>query len=625
MLAPSQQWAIQVDVTNRCLRDCSNCTRSLSHAREPFDMSLDTFEAAMNALKDFPTVSPPNPHRQNFGVKVVGLIGGEPTLHPDFWELCHIAIQALPARRNRGLWTSVASYAKCQYVRDHFAYINFNPHWPASKHHPVLVAIRDVIADEKQMWELIDRCPYQSIWASSITPKGFFFCEIAGALDMVFNGPGGNPIEPGCWALSLDHFRDQMERWCPRCGGAIPMNTSRHRADKERLDDISPSNLKALAKLGSPRIHRGRYVLFDSEKYSLETEHPDNPLDYIARPETKCQMTLCSEPQQPKKIPGCLFVLESFRRHMDNGRWLFQLGMQEQGYLAVGGGVPNPGYDSIDVAEVMERFKPPVVMFWPRYEWDPEEWGGTEVLPEHCFRNWECLLEMPDVLRVMVFHDAGSARPEQKRWHEAFRPHVYLTWYDKEAVAALAPHVPIEKMLRTHHLVDATSAPVIRERALVGAVSGAYVPDIYPLRTRAAQAAVAGLLGNDVDYLGHPGYHQAGTASTEYVRRLSRYRVALCTASSYKFALRKIFEATLAGCVVVTDLPDKEHVPRIDANLVRVSPDIPVDELRDLVHSLSDDWDLETQRRHARRCAEYYDWRAVTERLATELSSWESR
>lgn len=285
MIPTSSQWAIQVDVTNKCNKACSNCTRSLAHVHTPFFMTPPEYKKALEAFVDFPTQSTPNP--TNCGVKVIGMIGGEPTLHPQFDELCDIFSDVIPGRHHRGLWTSNAACARA----NEFGYVNLNLHNPPSVHHPILTAIRDLIVDEERMWQLIDKCPFQRIWAGSVTPKGYFFCEVAGSLDMVFNGPGGKPVEPGCWRRPLEHFEDQIHLWCPRCGGAVPMGKSRKRMDAEQADDISSSNLCLLRKLGSPRVAAGRYYLFDPRSYNERTEVSVNPLDYMAPPKASCSST----------------------------------------------------------------------------------------------------------------------------------------------------------------------------------------------------------------------------------------------------------------------------------------------------------------------------------------------
>lgn len=316
---------------------------------------------------------------------------------------------------------------------------------------------------------------------------------------------------------------------------------------------------------------------------------------------------------------GILFGLESFRRHMDNGRWLFQLGMEQAGYLTAGGEMPPPGIDATNVREIVQRFEPRVVIFWPRYEWDPGEWGGCEVTPAHCFDEWEYLLERDDILRVAVFHDAGSARKEQVRWHQEFRPHVYLTWYHPQSVVDLAPHVPYGSIVRTYHVVDPATTPVVRERDGGIVISGAYVPDVYPLRTRACLAVADGTLGPRAVRLEHPGYAQTGTRSHEFAVELAKYRVAVCTASSYKFALRKIFEATAAGCRVVTDLPTYDHLPEIDGNLIRVRSDVSIADLRAICEEGCEAWDLDRQLHFAKAALWRYDWRREARYLADTL------
>jgi hypothetical protein len=278
MIPPREQWCIQIDVTNACPRACSNCTRLAAHARAPFFMTVDGFARAVEAVRDFPAESPPDAHGRR---KLIGLIGGEPLVHPQFAELCRIMAGAIPARGRRGLWTGLrwAGHAHRAIVRRTFGYVNQNLHTSPCVHQPVLVAIRDVIRQPSRMWELIDACELQRKWSSAITPKGFFFCEVAAAMDLVFEGPGGLAIEPGCWRHDLARCQEQIERWCPQCGVCLPLAGRR---DSEGVDDISRSNLDALRELGSPRVKRGDYVLFDPSRYD-EREHRAGwrPLDYL--------------------------------------------------------------------------------------------------------------------------------------------------------------------------------------------------------------------------------------------------------------------------------------------------------------------------------------------------------
>lgn len=273
MIAPRYQWCQQIDVTNACNRACSNCTRLVGHAREPFYMSESQFYEAAFALREFPEQSPANAPDPDVPHKVIGVIGGEPLMHPEFARLCAVMRAVIPDRRRRGLWTGLdwPRTRHAHVVHQTFGYVNNNRHETRCEHSPVLVAIGEVIDDPEERKRLIDNCWLQRKWAGTITPKGFFFCEVAGALDMAFNGPGGLPIDPECWRRPLDDFATQIETWCERCG--IAMNLS-GRLDNEGVDDITPENIKLLRD--SPRVQAGRYVIYDGESSTVA-----NPWRYL--------------------------------------------------------------------------------------------------------------------------------------------------------------------------------------------------------------------------------------------------------------------------------------------------------------------------------------------------------
>jgi len=277
MKAVMEQWAVQIDVTNACHLQCSNCTRASAYVREPFFMDVETFRLAIECTKTFLTESVPDVEHRH---KVIGMIGGEPTLHPDFVQLAEVMEALIPDKAARGLWTSQGKpYDKHRGVIGRvFGYQNRNTHMGAhtSYHQPVLVAAKDLIPDEKKMWPYLQKCWLQNCWCGSVTPKGVFFCEVAGALDMIFDGPGGLPIEPYWWNRSLLDFHEQAERWCPRCGVAIPLPG---RLDRQHKDDISPSNLKALQAMG---IKTTRAVPFNCQGYSpAKYQGSWNPRKYM--------------------------------------------------------------------------------------------------------------------------------------------------------------------------------------------------------------------------------------------------------------------------------------------------------------------------------------------------------
>ena len=241
---------IQIEVTNDCFLRCANCTRFIGHHRQPFYMTLDEIEQAFDSLEGYPGS--------------IGMMGGEPTMHPDFAEICRIYERRIPDRRKRELWTAGYRWEEYKDII-HAVFdedlIAFNDHTNEDvAHQPLLVAIDEVVEDKELMWKIIDNCWIQRRWSASINNKGAFFCEIAASMDAVFDGPGGWPVEKGWWDKDPKDFKDQMERYCVSCSAPLPMQTSNH---KDKKDTMSPGNAVRLAVLKSPKMISDRYRIAD--------------------------------------------------------------------------------------------------------------------------------------------------------------------------------------------------------------------------------------------------------------------------------------------------------------------------------------------------------------------------
>jgi hypothetical protein len=214
-------------------------------------MDLDTVKKAIDSLEGCPSN--------------IGIMGGEPTLHPKFAEICKIMQEMVPEKGRRQLWTNGykwKEYEKIIYETFHPYNIIYNEHNDPAEglHQPLLIAADDLIEDKKLMWKLINNCWIQNRWSASITPKGCFFCEVAAAQDFLFDGPGGYPIEKGWWDKTPEDFIDQVRRYCPQCSAAIPMPRVSSHAD---FDFVSESNLRRLEEAGSPRRLKGKIKIFD--------------------------------------------------------------------------------------------------------------------------------------------------------------------------------------------------------------------------------------------------------------------------------------------------------------------------------------------------------------------------
>ena len=244
---------IQIEVTNVCNLQCSNCTRFIGHYRKPFFMDLAAVEKALASLDGYE-------HQ-------IGIMGGEPTLHPQFREICVLMEKMVPNRRQRSLWTNGYRWNEYKDLIDRVfnsENVIYNDHkdLEVGKHQPLLVAAEEILDDRELMWRLIGNCWIQWRWAASITPKGGFFCEVAAALDYLFDGPGGYPLEKGWWDKNPNEFLDQVKRYCPKCSAAIPMERVDAHAD---YDLVSKKNAGRLEALESPKYKRGNYKIFDKK------------------------------------------------------------------------------------------------------------------------------------------------------------------------------------------------------------------------------------------------------------------------------------------------------------------------------------------------------------------------
>src|SRR5574343_276399 len=125
---------VQVEITNACHMQCGNCTRFVGHHQKPYFMSREQVTSALESLDGHP--------------KLVGIMGGEPLLHPDFEWICQEARKYFP-REQLGLWTGLPKNERFVKYRDviveTFYSIFINDHSRGDIFHaPLLVSAKSV-------------------------------------------------------------------------------------------------------------------------------------------------------------------------------------------------------------------------------------------------------------------------------------------------------------------------------------------------------------------------------------------------------------------------------------------------------------------------------------------------
>ena len=298
MRSPEDMKIIEIDITNACIHNCSNCTRMCGHHKNPYFMSWETFKRAVDSMEGY-----------DGGVS---MMGGEPTLHPEFERFAEYLGDKYkdtpkkdnyflkPTRffirdrkleeRNRTysyiektgdnvigqrvkgpvLFSSLASnyYKYYEIIQDVFCYQGINDHLIPCYHQPIGVTRKDMGIPDSEWPILRDACWIQNSWSASITPKGCFFCEVAGVLDMLFDGPGGWPIEKGWWKRKPEDFKDQIH-WCELCGAAL---NTRSRNANDEIDDVSPSFYRRLKQIDSPKLKRGQVNIYQINVDDIKDE-----------------------------------------------------------------------------------------------------------------------------------------------------------------------------------------------------------------------------------------------------------------------------------------------------------------------------------------------------------------
>ncbi len=253
---------IQLEITNACPFKCCHCSRLIGHHQKSFFMTLGEVEQALKTLEDYPG------H--------IGIMGGEPTLHPHFEEICKLLQKYVFVKARRELWTMGAGWEKYKDIIEETFYpelISYNDHSKDQPcwHQPLQIAIDEVFngsftigkfdeadarkkEDEKLLWKIIDNCWIQQRWSPSITSMGAYFCETAAARAVLFGNPKGIPVEGGWWKRPQADWEYQREL-CKSCSACLPMPMIPN--DKQLWDDVSQGMLVKLNKLASPKCADG--------------------------------------------------------------------------------------------------------------------------------------------------------------------------------------------------------------------------------------------------------------------------------------------------------------------------------------------------------------------------------
>lgn len=335
-------------------------------------------------------------------------------------------------------------------------------------------------------------------------------------------------------------------------------------------------------------------------------------------------LPLEASPYTGRLSGGVGLAVSSMSSHMTDEGWQIFQGLQKAGYVLFGHGLSNP---QTDVPEILTHpvFLPKeassapargVVVVQDKREWDLCEGDFRD--PKARFTGVGVLRHRPDLFKLTILKDAQQRPSYHRESAEEMGVHAWITYYHPDIVCHVAPYVRREHLVRTYHTIDPLLVPRYTADNRGGCLLSGAVSNAYPLRQRlfSAQSQL-----HQTMTLRHPGYHRMGAATPEYLKTLSKFKVAICTASVYGYALRKIIEATACGCRVITDLPADEVLPEIDMNLTRVRPDVSIPHVSALIKRLCQTYDPMLQEHMAKKAQIRYDYVHECCRLAQNIEN----
>jgi hypothetical protein len=286
-------------------------------------------------------------------------------------------------------------------------------------------------------------------------------------------------------------------------------------------------------------------------------------------------------------------------------------GLRHAGWQVWGHGYADP-FNLTDVREIIHRIEPGVVLVYDIREWG-EHCGKNDLRdPMARFTNLSALLERANIFKVGMIRDAHNSVEQCNESFKQAGVHAWVHQYHPRIVKHLNNAVRPQHLIRSWHSVEPADVPPFDKHNREGCLLSGNLSGYYPLRQRLYDNLH---LLPRTTMLGHPGYQRQKCHTPEMLDQFSRHKVAIVTSSIFGYAIRKFVEATAAGCAIITDLPTDEVIPFIDVNFTRVSTDVSISEVRNLLLEMYRLYNPERQRQLSDVCKCYYDWRNVGCRL----------
>ena len=222
---------IEIDLTYICNLRCAGCCRSCAQAPEHLHISIDQIYQFLLETE-----------KKNFHWESVHLLGGEPTLHPQFLEIISILTDWFE-KNSPDTDLKVISNGHGSYVQNKLKQIpkrwlyqtSFKEGSDNEYFEPFNLAPIDIPKWQEE--DFRKGCWITQDSGIGLTPLGYFHCAIAGGIERIMKIDGGfSSIPSHPW-----EFLDMMDKYCRYCGHFL--NDYYHSRQDQLKLEISPNEM----------------------------------------------------------------------------------------------------------------------------------------------------------------------------------------------------------------------------------------------------------------------------------------------------------------------------------------------------------------------------------------------
>ena len=198
---------IEIDITYLCNKSCFNCNRSCTQAPSNEKMTVEQIQKFVKESID-----------NNVKWERIRLLGGEPTLHTNFFEILSLLLEY---RKDYSPDTTieVSTNGFGKKVNDIISKIpkEIQISNTSKKSSVSLFAAFNITPQDFILYKYADYsngCWVISVCGIGLTPYGYYPCGVAGGIDRVFGYDYGRKKLPS----PDDSMIDQLQVFCKLCG-----------------------------------------------------------------------------------------------------------------------------------------------------------------------------------------------------------------------------------------------------------------------------------------------------------------------------------------------------------------------------------------------------------------------